>query len=154
MESDSPSNCCGFLLWFRGGTSWFIVEHCGSFVTVHGGSLQNCCRTVFQKSQYKDVQSRTIESLQCACIFKVGCCLKVHNAPLKLASPISGCYSLVVILGWFIMDCCGFLQKYHLKSHVFLYWTNHRSVHYEISFFMRLNCCPFPFKEQSCLLQL
>ena len=40
--------------------------------------------------QYKDVYRRTIEILQRAHIFKVNCCFKVHNANLKLASPISG----------------------------------------------------------------
>ena len=33
---------------------------------------------------------RTIETLQRARIFKADYCLKVHNAPLKLALPISG----------------------------------------------------------------
>ena len=39
---------------------------------------------------YKDVCRRTIEMLQRAHILKVNCCLKVHNARLKLASQISG----------------------------------------------------------------
>ena len=42
------------------------------------------------KSQHKDVYRRTIEILQCGHIFKVNCCLKAHNASLKLALPISG----------------------------------------------------------------
>ena len=44
---------------------------------------------------YKDVKSiktlkGTTEILQRAHIFKANCCLKVDNAHLKLASPISG----------------------------------------------------------------
>ena len=40
----------------------------------------------------EDICSRTIEILQRALIFKANqyCCLKVKNAPLKLAAPISG----------------------------------------------------------------
>ena len=36
------------------------------------------------------IYRRTIELLQWTRICKVNCCLKVHNAQLKLASPISG----------------------------------------------------------------
>ena len=36
------------------------------------------------------VDRRTIEILQRARIFQSNCCLKVHNAHSKLASPISG----------------------------------------------------------------
>ena len=43
---------------------------------------------VSRQPQYKDVYSRTIEILQCVYILKANCCLKVHNAHLKLASPI------------------------------------------------------------------
>ena len=39
---------------------------------------------VFRNVQYKDVYGRTIEILQHASIFKTNCCLKVHNADLKL----------------------------------------------------------------------
>ena len=49
---------------------------------------------VSRKPQYKDVYRRTIEILQRPHIFKINCCLKVHNAHLKLASPISGIRSL------------------------------------------------------------
>ena len=42
------------------------------------------------KPQYKDVYRRTIEMLQRTRIFKVNKWLKVHNAQLKLTSPISG----------------------------------------------------------------
>ena len=45
---------------------------------------------VSRNPQYKDVYRRTIEMLQRACNFKVNCCLKVHNAHLKILSPISG----------------------------------------------------------------
>ena len=38
----------------------------------------------------KDVCKRTIEILKSARIFKVNCCLKVHNAHLNLVSPIPG----------------------------------------------------------------
>ena len=50
--------------------------------------MLNYIAFVYRKTQYKDVYKRTIEILQRACIFKANCCLKVHNAPLKLASPI------------------------------------------------------------------
>ena len=40
--------------------------------------------------QYKDIYRRTIEMPQRAHIFKVDCCLDVHNAHLKLLLPISG----------------------------------------------------------------
>ena len=39
--------------------------------------------------QYKDVCRRTKETPQRALIFKANCCLKVHNAHLQQASPIS-----------------------------------------------------------------
>ena len=42
------------------------------------------------EAPYKDAYRRTIEIPQRAHIFKVNCCLKVHNVHLKLASPISG----------------------------------------------------------------
>ena len=45
--------------------------------------------SVSRKLQCKDI-CRTIEVLQCTHIFKAKCCLKVHNALLKLASAISG----------------------------------------------------------------
>ena len=40
--------------------------------------------------QYKAVKRSRIKIPQWTRIFKVNCCLKVHNAHLKLASPISG----------------------------------------------------------------
>ena len=43
---------------------------------------------ISQKTQYKDVYRRTIEIPARACIVKDNCCLKVHNAFIKLASPI------------------------------------------------------------------
>ena len=43
-----------------------------------------------RKAQYKDVCRKTIENLQSDSIFKVNCYLKVHNARLKLATPILG----------------------------------------------------------------
>ena len=43
-----------------------------------------------RKGQYKYVHKRTIEILQRAHIFNTNCCLKVHNAHLKLVSQISG----------------------------------------------------------------
>ena len=43
-----------------------------------------------RKPQYKDVHRGTIEMPQGAHTFKVNCCLKVHNAHLKLLTPISG----------------------------------------------------------------
>ena len=39
---------------------------------------------VSRKPQYKDVCKTTIETLQRAHIFKVNCCLKVHNAHLRV----------------------------------------------------------------------
>ena len=42
------------------------------------------------KSQYKDDYRRRIEIPQRTHSFQANCCLKVHNAPLKLPSPISG----------------------------------------------------------------
>ena len=45
---------------------------------------------VSRKPQYKDVYRRTVEMPQCAHTYQVNCCLKVHNAHLKLLSPISG----------------------------------------------------------------
>ena len=45
---------------------------------------------ISRKPQYKEVYRRTIEMPQCARTFQVNCCLKVHNAHLKLLSPISG----------------------------------------------------------------
>ena len=47
-------------------------------------------RYISGKAQYKDVYRKTIEILQRDCIFKTNCCLRIHNAHLKLASPISG----------------------------------------------------------------
>ena len=49
---------------------------------------------ISRKPQYKDVYRRRIEFQQCTHIFQTNCCLKVHNAPLKLATSISG-YDLV-----------------------------------------------------------
>ena len=46
--------------------------------------------TISRKPQYKDVYRRTIEMPQRARTFQVNCCLKVHNAHLKLLSSISG----------------------------------------------------------------
>ena len=43
-----------------------------------------------RRAQHKDVYRRTIEILQSANIFKANGCSKIHNAPLKLASPVSG----------------------------------------------------------------
>ena len=48
--------------------------------------FENVSRNV----QYKDVVRRTIEIPQRALIFEAHYCLKVHNAHLKLASPILG----------------------------------------------------------------
>ena len=48
------------------------------------------CLIRIAKPQYKDVYRRTIEMPQRSRTFKVNCCLKVHNAHLKLLSPISG----------------------------------------------------------------
>ena len=45
---------------------------------------------ISRKPQYKDVYRRTIEMTQRAHTFQVNCCLKVHNARLKLLSPILG----------------------------------------------------------------
>ena len=45
---------------------------------------------VSRKAQYKDVKRRTIEIPQRGRIFMANCCLKVHNAQLKLVSPVSG----------------------------------------------------------------
>ena len=45
---------------------------------------------VSRKAQYKDVCTRTIEIPQQPHIFQAHCCLKVHNAHWKLASPFSG----------------------------------------------------------------
>ena len=45
---------------------------------------------VSRKPPYKDVCRRAIEILQRAHIFKANCYLKVHNAHIKLASPIFG----------------------------------------------------------------
>ena len=47
-------------------------------------------KTISQKAQYKDVYRRTIVNPQRACIVKANYSLKVQNAHLKLASPISG----------------------------------------------------------------
>ena len=43
---------------------------------------------VFRKTQCKNVYRRTIEIPQRTRIFKANYCLKVHNAHIKLASPI------------------------------------------------------------------
>ena len=48
----------------------------------------------------EDVKRRTIEIPWCARMFKVRHCLKVHNAPLKLQSPISG----KVVDSYFVSD--------------------------------------------------
>ena len=45
---------------------------------------------ISRKPQYKDVYRRTIEMPQRARTFQVNCCLKVHDAHLKLLWPISG----------------------------------------------------------------
>ena len=45
---------------------------------------------VYRKSQYKHVYRRRIEIPQRTHLFETNCWLKVHNAPLKLASSISG----------------------------------------------------------------
>ena len=45
---------------------------------------------ISRKPQYKDVYRRTIGIPQRTRISTVDCCLKDHNAHLKLASPISG----------------------------------------------------------------
>ena len=45
---------------------------------------------VSRKPQYKDVYRRTIEMPERARTFQIICCLRVHNAHLKLLSPISG----------------------------------------------------------------
>ena len=42
------------------------------------------------KALHEDVNRRNIEIRQGIRIFKANNCLKVHNAPLKLPSPISG----------------------------------------------------------------
>ena len=47
-------------------------------------------RDVSRKPQYKDIYRRTIEIPQRSRTFQANCCLKVHNAHLKLLSPISG----------------------------------------------------------------
>ena len=52
-------------------------------------TLETFISYVSRKSQYKDVHRRTIEIPQCTHIFEANCCLKVHNAHLKLALPIS-----------------------------------------------------------------
>ena len=45
---------------------------------------------ISRKAQYKDVyrSRRTIEILQCTRSLWASCCVKVHNAHVKLASPI------------------------------------------------------------------
>ena len=54
--------------------------------------FRNKCHTSdhIPKGTVKDVYRRTIEIRQCTRISKANYGLKVHNAPLKLASPISG----------------------------------------------------------------
>ena len=52
-------------------------------------SASNINENVSRKTQYNDVYTRTIEILQRPHICKANCCLKVHNAHLKLAQPIS-----------------------------------------------------------------
>ena len=47
------------------------------------------CSSISRKPQYKNLYRRTIEMSQRARTFQVNCCLKVHNAHLKLLSPIS-----------------------------------------------------------------
>ena len=49
--------------------------------------MPQCARIL--KPQYKDVYRRTIETPQRAGTFKVNCCLKVHNAHLKLQATIT-----------------------------------------------------------------
>ena len=41
-------------------------------------------------TQYKDVDTRTVEILQRTRTFNIDCCVKVHNAHFRLALPISG----------------------------------------------------------------
>ena len=43
-------------------------------------------KDVSRNLQYKDVNRRTIEILQYACILKANCCLKVHNVPFYMAT--------------------------------------------------------------------
>ena len=66
--------------------NWTNLEGGGGFKML----LCRCSTAVAlsRKPQYKDVCSRTIEMPQCARIFKVNCCLKVHNAHLQILSPI------------------------------------------------------------------
>ena len=45
---------------------------------------------VSRKPPYKDICRRAIEILQCAHIFKANYYLNVHNAHIKLPSPILG----------------------------------------------------------------
>ena len=45
---------------------------------------------VSRNLQYKHVYRRRIEIPQRTHIFPTKCCLEVHNAPLKLVSPLSG----------------------------------------------------------------
>ena len=45
------------------------------------GPFTDCQNTLSRNTQYKDIYKRTI--------FKTNCCLRIHNAFLKLASPIS-----------------------------------------------------------------
>ena len=51
------------------------------------GPFSDCQDTLSQNTQYKN--RRTIELPQRTRIFKINCCLKIHNALLKLASQIS-----------------------------------------------------------------
>ena len=47
-------------------------------------------RCIPRKAHYKDIHRRTIEIVQRNRTLEDNCCLKVHNAHIKLASPISG----------------------------------------------------------------
>ena len=67
-----------------------ITAKTGTSVRINCFKLSPFPHFVSRKPQYKDIYWRTIEMPQRARAFQVNCCLKVHNAHLKLLSPISG----------------------------------------------------------------
>ena len=60
-----------------------------TFLWKSNASFSITVSSIILSRNHSTVYRRTIEILQRAHIFKVNCCLKVHNAHLKLASSVS-----------------------------------------------------------------
>ena len=89
--------------------------------TVYTEGLYPVSSAYPEKPQYKDVYIWAIEILQRAHIFKANCCLKVHNAHLKLALPISGQVDLLSLIRMLRPDSLS--PWYYLVPNKFL-WKN------------------------------